>query len=146
MPDPIPWTFATGGTVSETLTWLTDVLPAVTGPEQTRRLREAPRAAVSFNGLESGRNRRWMETLLNANGAGRWHAPLVMDTAALAAPLAAASTSVPVATDHLRFVTGGHALLIAADPRRYEVVAIDAVGPSALTLAAPCLLYTSRCV
>ena len=41
MADPIPWTFATGGTVSETLTWLTDVLPAVTGPEQTRRLREA---------------------------------------------------------------------------------------------------------
>lgn len=137
MPDPIPWTFATGGTVSETLTWLTDVLPAVTGPEQTRRLREAPRAAVSFNGLESGRNRRWMETLLNANGAGRWQAPLVMDSASLVAPLAAASTSVPVATDYLRFVAGGHALLIAADPRRYEVVAIDAVGPSALTLAAP---------
>ena len=139
MADPIPWTFASGGTVSETLTWLTDVLPAVTGPEQTRRLRNAPRAVGSFNGLESGRNRRWMETLLNANGAGRWAAPLVMDTAALAAPLTAGSTAVPVATDHLRFVAGGHALLIAADPRRYEVVALDAVAADALTLAAPTL-------
>lgn len=131
---PLPWTFAAGGTVSEQLVWFTDVLPALTGPEQTRRLRQAPRVTVAFEGLESGRNRRWMETLLNANGAGRWEAPLVMDTAQLTAPLSAASSSVPFGTDYRRFTAGGKALLIAEDPRRYEVVQIDTVEADHLAL------------
>lgn len=131
---PVPWTFAAAGTVSAQLAWLTDVLPAVTGPEQTRRLRLAPRVTVAFDGLESARNRRWMETLLNANGAGRWEVPLVMDTAQLAAPLAAASSSVPFDTSDRRFTAGGKALLIDEDPRRYEVVEIDTVEADHLAL------------
>jgi hypothetical protein len=137
MADPVPWTFNAGGTVAEQLTWLTDVLPATTGPEQTRKLREAPRTVVSFGGLETARNRRWLETLLIANGAGQWLAPLVMDVTRLSAPLSAASTSVPIDTATLRFVAGGQALLIAADLRHFEVVALDAVSGSALTLVDP---------
>lgn len=137
MADPVPWTFDAGGTVSEQLSWLTDVLPAVTGPEQTRRLREAPRTVVSFAGLETARNRRWLETLLIANGAGQWLAPLVMDVARLAVPLSASSSSVPIDTATLRFVVDGQALLIDADLRHFEVVTLDAVSGSALTLAEP---------
>ena len=134
MGTPVPWTFDAGGTVSEQLTWLTNTLPAATGPEQTRRLRIAPRVTVSFDGLESGRNRRWMETLLNANGAGGWQAPLVMDSAQLVAPLSAATDSIPVETTHRRFTAGGHALVIASDPRHFEVVQIDTVDEEGLVL------------
>lgn len=134
---PVPWTFDAGGIVAEQYTWLTDTLPAATGPEQTRRLRIAPRVTVSFDGLESGRNRRRMETLLNANGAGRWEAPLVMDAAQLAAPLSAASSSVPFDTTGLRFTAGGQALLAGTDPRLFEVVQIDTVEADHLALSAP---------
>ncbi len=134
MTDPVPWTFAAGGTVFEQYAWLTDVLPAPTGPEQTRRLRVAPRVTLGFEGMESSRNRRWMETLLNANGAGKWHAPLVMDGATLVAPLTAASTSVPFDTAGLRFSAGGRALLAANAPRHFEVVEIDTVQADRLEL------------
>ena len=32
MTSPVPWTFAAGGEFAEQLDFLTDVLPAITGP------------------------------------------------------------------------------------------------------------------
>jgi len=135
MSEPYPWTFAAGGEVTEQLTWLTDVLQAATGPSQHRRLRTAPRTVLKFNGLESGRRRRWLESLLYAHGAKRWDAPLVMDTARLSTALPAATDTILLDTSGRRFVAGGHALLMQEDPAVFERVQIATVGGSRLTLS-----------
>jgi hypothetical protein len=135
MSEPYPWTFAAGGELTEQLTWLTDVLQAATGPSQHRRLRTAPRTVLTFNGLESGRRRRWLESLLYAHGAGRWGAPLVMDAARLSTALPAATDTIVVDTTGRRFVAGGHALLMQDDPAVFERVQITTVGSARLTLA-----------
>jgi hypothetical protein len=134
MSDPVAWTFATGGTVTEQLTWLTDVLQATTGPSQHRRLRTAPRTVFKFDGLETGRRRRWLEALLVSNGAGQWQAPLVMEAGALASDLSAASDTIDIDTTTRRFVADGHALLMGEDPQAFELVQIDSIAAGALTL------------
>ncbi|GGD45690.1 hypothetical protein [Pseudoxanthomonas indica] len=135
MTDPVAWTFATGGEVSEQLDWLTDTLAAATGPIQTRRLREAPLVTLAFSGLEATTRRRWLEAQLWHVGAGPWLAPLVMDAQALAAPLASGSATVPADTAHARFVADGQALLCGDNPRDFEVLSIESVGDGELLLA-----------
>ena len=76
MPDPIPWTFATGGEYTEEFQWLTDVLSAPTGGTQHRRLRESPRTVVGFSALESGANRIWLDWQLRNHSAARWWVPV----------------------------------------------------------------------
>jgi len=137
MTDPVPWAFAPGGDVVETMEWLTDVLGSKTGEEQRRRLRESPRMRLEFEGLESGAPRRWMETQLQANGGGRWDVPLACDTLVLSAPLPAGSGVVPIAVNGRRFAAGGRALLAGAEPRPFEVVQIAGVDPDGLTLVEP---------
>jgi hypothetical protein len=133
VPDPAAWTFTAGGEISERLDWLTDVLIAPTGPEQRRRLRPSPRIVLSFDGLESGATRREMETLLVANGAGEWYAPLPHDASELATALTSGAV-LDVDTTGRRFVAGGHALLIGDDARAYELGLIDSLTDSTVTL------------
>lgn len=136
--DAVAWPFAVGGEVAERWEWLTDGIAPVTGMEQTRRLRQAPRIFLQFEGLESGRHRRTMETLLLMNGARQWHAPIAMDTAETTASADAAATSIDVDTTHRRFRAGGNAIIVDCEnPARFQVLEIDTVGSSALSLAAP---------
>lgn len=134
----VAWPFATGGQVSERLQWLTDGMDPVYGMETTRKLRQAPRVVLACDGLESGLNRRWMENLVAMNGAGLWHAPLVVDATTTDGAAAAAATAVPVDTAFRRFFAGGNAMLVdAGNPRRYEIVEISAVNADSLDLVDP---------
>ena len=134
--DAVAWPFAVGGQISERLEWLTDGLRPPYGMEQTRKLRQAPRTVLLFDGLESGRNRRWMENLLAKNGAGLWHGPLVADTTTTTSAATLGATTLAVDTDLRRFRAGGNALLVdRSDPRRYEVVEIETVLADSLELA-----------
>lgn len=133
----VAWPFAFGGELSERFEWLTDVLDPPIGPPQTRKLNDSPRVVLSFEGLEDGARRGWLENLLHANGSGRWHVPLGADRSALIAAAAAGSTSLAVTTTQRRFVEGGNAILVGADPRQHEVVEIVAVVDGAITLASP---------
>jgi hypothetical protein len=90
---------------------------------------------LKFDGLESGRRRRWLESLLYAHGARRWSAPLVMEAARLSTALPAATDTIVVDTTGRRFVAGGHVLLMQDDPAVFERVQITTVGSSSLTLA-----------
>lgn len=135
MADPIAWTFAAGGDYTEELAWLTDVLKAPTGGTQHRRLRQSPRTTLGFSALESGMNRRWMDVLLRANSAGRWWVPVSIDARVLGAAAAANDDTLAVEVAGARFIVGGHVLVIGADPRRYEVREIAAVGADSLALA-----------
>jgi len=137
MSVPVPWTFAIGGDVSEQLEWLTDVLPAATGPVQTRRLREEAWVQLKFDGQESVASRRWLENQIWHHGAGSWLVPLPMDAQALTSSLVAGSTTVPADTMGPRFVAPGRALLHSQDPSQGEVVTLSDVQPGELTLAAP---------
>lgn len=135
MADPIPWSFAFGGEASEQLEWLTDVLPALTGPAQTRRLRNAPRIVMTFDGMETGRDRRLLENLVYRNATGRWLVPLPLDDMALTADAPAGAIALAGAADGRRF--GALALIQGVDASAYEVVSIDAATSSGLALSAP---------
>lgn len=137
MADPVPWTFAAAGECVEHYEALTDVLPAATGSEQRRGLRSAPRISVEFDGLDSGHTLRQMEHLLHANGAGRWRVPWSMDGGVLAADLALGSSAIAVDTRWRRYRAGGYALLLGATARDWELVQVDALTDTTLTLAAP---------
>lgn len=122
--------------MAEQYEWLTDGMAPTYGMEFTHRLRQDPRVKLSFDGLESGANRRWMETLLASHRAGRWHVPLVCDAIHTTHAASASSDFVPVSTAHRRFAAGAHAMLqVPGQPRRAEVVRIDSVAPAGLVLA-----------
>lgn len=131
------WSFATGGSYVEQLEWLTDVLQSPHGARHPRRLRASPRTSLTLQSLERGASRRRMDAVLRAGSGGPWQFPVTVDTRHLSAPAAAAATSIALEVDDARFVAGGFALLAFGDPRRAEVVEIDTVGTSSLTLAAP---------
>lgn len=136
MTDPVPWTFGVGGDVAERWEWLTDVMPAPTGPEQRRRLRQSPRITQQFEGMEQGLLRRWMEHLLVLNGAGKWDAPLVADVAALGAAVAIGATTLSADVRLRRYTAGGRVLLVDdADPRTFEICEIASATDTAVTLA-----------
>lgn len=136
--DAVAWPFATGGQVSERLQWLTDGMDPVYGMETTRQLRQAPRVVLQADGLESAAHRRWMENLVAMNGAGLWHAPLVLDATQSSGAAAAAATVLPVDTAYRRFVEGGNAMLLdPGNPRRHEVVHISSVDAGSLELDTP---------
>lgn len=123
--------------MSERWEWLTDPLEPPYGPPQNRKLRQSPRIVLGFDGLEERDNRRWMETLVNANGAGLWHIPLVADGLDLAGPITAGATTIAVPTAHRRFQPGGNAILQGATPREHQVLWIDTVEADSITLQDP---------
>lgn len=124
--------------MSERYEWLTDGMPSPYGLEYTVRLRRDPRVVLSFDGMETAANRRWLENVVAMHGARRWHVPLVCDSGETTATALAAATSLPVITAHRRYADGGLAILIVpGSPRRAEVVEIDTVTASSLELAEP---------
>ena len=124
--------------MTERFVWLTDGMSPAYGMEYTTRLRRDPRVILTFDGLESAANRRWLENVVALHGARRWLVPLVCDAGETTAAAAAADVGVAVETQHRRFAVGGQVLLtIPGDPRRSEVVTISAVHPGGLTLTEP---------
>lgn len=132
------WTFTAAGEVAERLEFLTDVLPAVTGPEQRRRLRDAPRIALSFDCQEEGRAARQLEVVLARNGAGLWRVPLVQDSSPLLTPWPAGTLSLTLDLDArwCRYKVGGYALVMGNDARVYDVLEITAVDSYSIEVAA----------
>lgn len=136
MADPVAWPFYAGGEQAVELGWLTDVLPPATGREQRRRLRETPHIWLSFDGLDSGDERRRLEQRLHVNGAGAWWMPWPMQGQTLGATLASGATSIPVDTRWRHYRAGGRALLVGAGGGA-EVVEVDAMDDVSLTLLEP---------
>lgn len=135
--EAVAWPFAFGGEPTERLDWLTDVLAPRYGPPQTRKLRQSPRLAFEFDGLEQGSSRRWLEHLLAQNCAGRWHVPLVSDLTILEAGADIGATTLAVDTRWRRFTEGSTVMLVGDDPRSHELLVVDAVADGGLSLSAP---------
>ncbi len=138
MTDPVVWTWPAAGDIAERLEWLTDAMPAATGPRQHRRLRIAPRIYPVFDTLVSGADRRWLENAVAANGSGDWLVPLVQDGSYLVTPWPAGSLSLVMDADTTlrRFTDGGKVLLINDDARTYDVCEVVALTESTIEVAA----------
>ena len=134
MADAYPWTFAAAGDVAERLEWLTDVMHAPTGEEQRRRQREAPRVFLEFDTLHSGAERRQLEHVVTLNGAGSWDVPLVQDGAELETAAASGTTTLVADARLRRFTVGGRALVMAQDPRHFEVHEVAAFSDTEVEL------------
>lgn len=132
--NPQLWPFVGAGDVSWQPEWLTEVLRPSAGFVQHRQLRDQPRVRVAFQGIASGQHRRWLENLLDRNGARRWHVPLPGAGFALAAPLGAGATGVPGATAGTLLRAGGKVALVPEDPRKAELFTVGDVQPTGVVL------------
>lgn len=132
-----PWTFGEAGDLRQTFEWRTDVIAGRRGSEQRRCLRLSPRQRLRFDVLPDPRPRRYLETLLWANGGAFWDVPLPMHALRLEAPLPAGSAIIAAAVAAPAFVAGGRVLLVGDDPQQFEVLTVDAVLPEQLVLLAP---------
>ncbi|MHB1057238.1 MAG: hypothetical protein ACYC0F_05080 [Rhodanobacter sp.] len=134
VPWPVPpdW----GTPVRESLAWLTDYMSARNGKRQKRQLRLAPRRTFEFTVVASADTRRLLDALGFDQGVRQWLLPIWPDGQQLAAALTAGATSVPCATFGRDFVAGGSALVWTAI-NQWEVLVVDAVTTSSLTLSAP---------
>lgn len=129
------WPFVGGGDVSWQPEWLTEVLRPSAGLVQHRQLRDRPRMSVAFQGIATGQRRRWMENLLERNGARRWHVPLQGAGFTLGAPLLAGAAGVPGTTAGTLLRTGGRVALVPEDPRKAELHTVADVQPTGVVLA-----------
>lgn len=119
----------------ERLWFSTDVIRASTGAEQLRSTTTTPRRMFEYEFELDAQMRRQMASRIFKHGAGRWQVPVWVDGVALAVPLAAGSTSVPIAKEWREFAPG-YAVIIGDDPTQAEVLTVSAVTPSALTVSA----------
>jgi hypothetical protein len=133
----VVWSYSADGEVVERWEWLTDLMRAATGPEQARRLRTSPRIFQAFDALESGASRRQLENALIAHGSDTWAVPLVQDAAVLTAAASSLSTTLALDTTDRRLRVGGRVLLVADDPRTYDLGTVASVDVDAIELEAP---------
>lgn len=133
MPTPV-WDHVQGSEIQHSLHFLTDVMQSATGHIQTRKLRRSPRHRVRSWLLVKALRRRQLESRLARYAGADWHLPLSMFGQQLQAPLAMGSTVIPATTADHAFVVGGHALLGDLDSDHRELVEIEAVGPTTITI------------
>lgn len=136
--EAVPWTIPPdwGNPVRETLAWLTDYMSARNGARQKRRLRLAPRRSFEFTVASDSDQRRLIDALRFDQGARPWLLPIWPDGQLLTAQLGLAANTVACRTLGRDFVAGGQALLWRSI-NHWEVLSIQAVGLSSLTLAEP---------
>jgi len=131
--DMQPWLFRLNGQVLERLEWLTDVIQAFDGSEQRVQLREFPRRGFEYAISVSDRERRLAENLLYSWQARVFAMPVWMDSSTLAADVNAGATTINVDTTHRDYHAGGLVGLMIS-PTEYEILEIDTVGGSSITL------------
>jgi hypothetical protein len=123
--------------VLESLEWRTDVLEAHAGAEQRIRLRTVPRQEFEFEILlETAAERSRAGLILSGGHGGLFGVPVWHEQQSLPGGLAGSATAIPCIPSTADYRAGGYAVVWAAHDSA-EVVEIDAVGASSLTLAAP---------
>jgi len=137
--DARPWLYRPDGGVLERLEWSTDVIEAFDASEQRIRLLATPNRYFEFEFTVSGRDRRGAENTLHVGQPGLWAMPVWMDSQVLAATLASGSLSISIDTTTRDFRAGGMAMLYS-DPSTFEVVDIDSLTGSTLTLSSSTVL------
>ncbi|MDR3444696.1 hypothetical protein [Dyella sp.] len=131
-PAPPDWSQG----VTETLTWLTDVMQSSgTAMQQTRALLAAPRRTYTIQTLDGGDARRIIDAIAFNLGTHGFLFPIYPDVQWLSGPLTAAINVIPCATAGYDFVVGGKVALWL-DEQHWELATVAAIGPNTLTLTA----------
>jgi hypothetical protein len=134
---PFGWAPDWADGVRERLSWLTGLFRSPKGAEQRRALRLAPRRTFSAALILEGRERQAFDLALWGWGARVWAMPVWHDVQLLAAPVSAGAGSITCATSGREFRAGGLALLRGVSALETEVVEVEAVTGTGLTLARP---------
>lgn len=121
--------------VRERLGWLTDVILHYDGSEQRRQLRRWPRQEWEFTFDVGDDIRRRFENTTYAWSGRAWVLPVWPDIEALAAPLTAGATSIPVPTAGKQYRAGGLVMLISPDGAEHEATEVASIEPDSLELA-----------
>lgn len=131
------WTAAPdwSASVTETLSWKTDVLTSPTGAEQRIARRITPRRTFEFTVELEGSERRAFENLLWQAGASEWDLPVFPDVTTLTQPVSAGARFIPVDTTGRDFVVGNN-ILIAGWDGEVETAEITAVIKSGVSVSA----------
>lgn len=136
IPTHLPWLWPIDGEAVEGFEWQTDVLTSDAGNEQRIALRSLPRRALEYRYLLTGQDQRTAENTLHGNIGGVWGVPVWFDSTALPAALSAGETVLTLPAEHRDYAAGG-TLVITTGPYAHEVVGIDAVTATTVTLSTP---------
>lgn len=120
--------------VIERLTWLTNVMTHRDGSEQRRQPRLYPRRMLEYSILpESPLLQTRLENFLWANSDAAMIVPIWTDAQRLTTAAMSGTPTVTVATTTYDYDTNGYVILWAS-PSSYEVVAIQSLNSTTLTL------------
>lgn len=122
--------------VIETLEWKTDVLRSRDGREQRRALRENPRRSFEYDLLLNGEISAMFESYLWGWQDRYFALPVWTDIGKLTAGVPIGQSTLPVVTDTLSFRANDFAL-IYRNQKTYEVVELQSIASTVLTLKAP---------
>lgn len=122
-------------TLTERLSWKTDVLAGDAGVEQRRSLRLSPRRSLEFTVSAVDTDRTYLDLLLHRLGSEEWLCPLWWDRTRLTAVGASGSYRLKADTRYREFAPG--LALLWRSTHEWEVVSVRAVDPKGLDLDAP---------
>ena len=124
------------GGITESLQWRTDILRAYDGSEQRRSLRTKARRSMEYRLQLKGRDAQIFENLLWGWQNRLYAVPVWSDKPRLTADQSDGDTVLHVPTGTYGFSAGGLAIIFV-DRDNYEVVEIDSLTGSTITLARP---------
>lgn len=128
----------------ERIAYSTDITESKSGKEQRRRLRKYPRRQIEYktliaDGSDEKRNALQRVLFHNTMLFGRnktWLAPIVQDATFLTENVNSGATTINVNTQYYDYAVDGYVLLYKSFDY-YEVVRIDSLTSSSITLVAP---------
>lgn len=123
-------------TITETLTWLTDLGESVAGDQARTPLRGDPRRQWEATYIAYDAERQVAESLLYGVAARDYTVPVWWDGDQLAALLPSGSSAIPVATPNRDYAVGDQVLLWST-PTTYELAEVSAIAPTSINLAHP---------
>lgn len=122
--------------INESLEWLTDVIDADDGSEQTRALRLSPRRRLEMTFTPWDEHRSYFELWLHRLADDEFMVPLWHDRAKLSANVAANAVAIPFDNTNREFDVGGMCLLIGDDPHSFDARTILSMTDGGITLTA----------
>lgn len=126
--------FEPDGAIVETLEWMTDVLEAYDGTEQRIQLRNAPRQRIEFEVLlDEGIDDTKLRAALFDWLPRVWGVPIWWEMRRPITPPTPGASTISVSTANGDFRDGG-LVMIYQDKDAFEVIGVDAVAPTQLTL------------
>lgn len=122
--------------ITERLEWLTDVLAADDGSEQTRSLRLSPRRGFEMTFNPWDEDRSYFELWLHRLADDEFMVPVWHDKARLTANVSSGATVIPFDNTNREFTVGGMCVLIGDNPHVFDARTIQSMTDTGITLSA----------